>query len=82
MEHKVQCKLGYGKDIWSGKSLVWPIESPTNDQIETCKKWCKEHIGSNGWNYYGKYRKIPCQFRFKQREDLLAFKLVFFGLLE
>jgi hypothetical protein len=48
---------------------------PEHKYVEALKVWCKECIGSNGWNYYGMYRKVPCEFRFKKPEDLLAFKL-------
>lgn len=50
---------------------------PTAIAINACKEWCKNVIGTNGWNYYGMYRKIPFEFRFKREEDLLAFKLIF-----
>jgi hypothetical protein len=48
----------------------------TDKEVEAYKEWCKERVGANEWNYYGKYRKKPCEFRFKREEDLLAFKLV------
>ena len=50
---------------------------PPDGILEEYKEWCKERVGVNGWNYYGKYRRIPCEFRFKRGEDLVAFKLVF-----
>lgn len=59
---------------------AWPPISPTQAQLDIYKDWCKENVGTNGWNYYGIYRKVPCEFRFKRSEDLLAFKLKF-GLL-
>lgn len=49
----------------------------SDQEIEVYKEWCKERIGANGWNYYGKHKVVPCEFRFKREEDLLAFKLVF-----
>lgn len=39
------------------------------------RTWCRERIGANGWAYYGQYRKIPFEFRFRREEDLLAFRL-------
>ncbi|HEY6436120.1 MAG TPA: hypothetical protein VIY47_05995 [Ignavibacteriaceae bacterium] len=56
---------------------VWPPIYPDQKLIDELKRWCKETIGTNGWNYYGMYRKIPFEFRFKRSEDLLAFKLTF-----
>lgn len=50
---------------------------PPDGVLEEYKEWCKERVGANGWNYYGKYRKQPCEFRFKRGEDLVAFKLTF-----
>lgn len=72
MKHKVQ--LPFTTEIgWAQQ----PIVIYTDDKIiEKYKEWCKERVGVNGWNYYGKYRKKPCEFRFKREEDLLAFRLV------
>jgi len=76
MKHKIVLPAGYTKNYWTGKD-EWPAVTPTQERINECKKWCKENIGNNGWNYYGQYRKIPFEFRFKRSEDLLAFKLKF-----
>lgn len=48
-----------------------------NKLLNEYKQWCKEKVGANGWNYFGQYRNIPYEFRFKKAEDLLAFKLTF-----
>jgi hypothetical protein len=45
--------------------------------LETYKNWCKECVGADNWNYYGMHKKVPCEFRFKKSEDLLAFKMKF-----
>jgi hypothetical protein len=45
--------------------------------IESYKDWCKEYVGANNWNYYGEHKIVPCEFRFKKSEDLLAFKIRF-----
>lgn len=45
--------------------------------IEDYKKWCKENVGPNRWNYYGVYKRVPWVFIFKTPEDLLAFRLTF-----
>lgn len=55
----------------------YPPVGPTKVEIDEMKKWCRENVGDNRWNYYGAYRKVPCMFRFKEEEDLLAFKLRF-----
>lgn len=46
-------------------------------KLREYKNWCKEFVGANNWNYYGPYKKTPCEFRFKKPEDALAFKLKF-----
>ena len=48
---------------------------PDYDYVNSLKKWCKEFLGQDQWNYYGRYHNPPCQFTFKRSEDLLAFKL-------
>jgi hypothetical protein len=53
------------------------VIKPDWKEIEVYKNWCKEHVGANNWNYYGEYRTIQYEFRFKNSEDLLAFKLRF-----
>lgn len=58
--------------------MPWREEQTQRFKILTSmKEWCKEYIGSNGWNYYGAYRQIPYEFRFKDEADMLAFKLTF-----
>lgn len=76
MKNKVALKVQWTKNSWSGKEQ-WPPVWPTQPQLEEYKEWCKRNVGPNGWNYFGFYRKIPCEFRFKKSEDLLAFKLAF-----
>lgn len=74
MKYKVQLPSTTEKRGWSQQ----PITIYADDKlIDVYKEWCKERVGVNNWNYYGKYRKVPCEFRFKREEDLLAFKLVF-----
>jgi len=54
------------------------ITYPTDEHIIEMKKWCKANTGRDQWNYYdGWCRDHPYQFKFKQSEDLLAFKLKF-----
>lgn len=74
MMHRVQLKITTEKRGWSQQPVI--IFLP-DGVLEEYKEWCKERVGANGWNYYGKYRKIPCEFRFKHGEDLVAFKLTF-----
>ena len=76
MKYRIAFPLVYTKNAWSGKD-EYPIVSPDQAKIKTCKQWCKDRVGTNGWNYYGQYRKIPYEFRFKNAEDFLAFKLTF-----
>lgn len=61
----------------SWKPVPDPTLAPAPEYLQELKDWCKTNVGVNGWNYYGCYRKIPYEFRFKQPEDLLAFKLRF-----
>jgi hypothetical protein len=74
MKHSIQLPNTTEKRGWSQQPIT--IFAADKD-IETYKEWCKDRVGANGWNYYGKYRKKPCEFRFKRQEDLLAFKIVF-----
>jgi len=76
MKHRVQLPsiTEIDKNWWTPREIT---VFQTDKEIETYKEWCKERVGVNGWNYYGKHRKVPCEFRFKRSEDLLAFKLVF-----
>lgn len=76
LTHRITLPTRYGQNWWTGKD-VWPAVEPTQAQLDECKDWCRKNIGTNGWNYYGQYRKIPFEFRFKRTEDLLAFKLKF-----
>lgn len=46
-------------------------------KLEEYKDWCKKHVGTDNWNYYGPHKKVPCEFRFKRGEDALAFKIMF-----
>lgn len=45
--------------------------------IGQCKRWCKEKVGANNWNYFGEFRKVPFEFRFRRAEDALAFRISF-----
>lgn len=76
LRHRVVLPVKWSKHPWTYQDQ-WPPIWPTPDQLEELKTWCKTNIGPNGWNYYGYYRKVPCEFRFKRPEDLLAFKLTF-----
>jgi hypothetical protein len=73
MKHKIQLPSTIEKRGWSQQPITI---YPPDGILEEYKEWCKERVGANGWNYYGKYRKRPCEFRFKREEDLLAFRLV------
>lgn len=78
MQYKVRLPIKrVEKYKWGTNSTMTIAEYPTDAQIEIYKQWCKTHIGSNKWNYYGKYRKVPCEFRFKEEQDAVAFKLTF-----
>lgn len=74
MKYSVQIPSWIEKRGWSQLPVTIYVD---DKKIESYKTWCKEQVGADGWNYYGKYRKVPCEFRFKRGEDLLAFKLVF-----
>ena len=76
MVHRVAVKIVWTKNPWIDR-WEWPPVYPTLVQLEGYKQWCKDRVGTNGWNYYGYYRKVPCEFRFKRSEDLVAFKLTF-----
>ena len=69
MKYRIQLRCGHAG--------LPRITHPTVQIVNTCKDWCKETLGTGGWNYYGMYRKIPFEFRFKRAEDMLAFKLIF-----
>lgn len=74
--YRVQLPLVWTRDMWTNTE-IWPIVSPSFDELELKKQWCKDVVGANGWNYYGVHKKVMCEFRFKREEDLLAFKLRF-----
>ncbi len=76
IQNRIALKVEWAKGSYFIRD-VWPIVTPTHKEIEVYKNWCKENIGANNWNYYGLYRQIPCEFRFKLPEDLLAFRLTF-----
>lgn len=78
--YRLALPVRFTKNAWSGANQ-WPPIYPTQEQLDEYKEWCKTQVGANKWNYYGIYRKIPCEFRFKCGEDMLAFKLRF-GLYE
>lgn len=78
MQYKIQLPSRTEKRGWSQQPITIYVDWKT---IESYKEWCKERVGANNWNYYGEHKKVPCEFRFKRREDLVAFKLVF-GLYE
>lgn len=65
----------------SNKTENWGIPICKRHDLQSMHNWCRERLGTNRWNYYGKYRKIPFEFRFKSAEDFLAFKMTF-GLHE
>lgn len=74
MQYRIQLPITREKRGWSQEYItIYP--PPT--KIDECKEWCKATVGINGWNYYGIYRKIPCEFRFKRGEDAVAFRLRF-----
>jgi hypothetical protein len=70
--HRIQLPLKYEKYGWNQIERMVPYEQ---SYIDDLKEWCRVRIGDNKWNYYGMYRKVPYEFRFKRSEDLLAFKL-------
>ncbi len=76
LTYRVALPVKWTKNSWTNKD-EWPPVWPTVQQLEDLKNWCKKNVGVNGWNYYGYYRQVPCEFRFKRPEDLLAFKLTF-----
>ncbi len=77
MRYKIQLPISYKEEYaYSGKKMLL-TEFPPDAQIEKYKQWCREKIGTNKWNYYGKYRKVPCEFRFKDAGDAVAFRLTF-----
>jgi hypothetical protein len=76
LQNRIALNVKWSKNSWTDKDQ-WPPVWPSQAHIDEYKTWCKSNIGTNGWNYYGYYRKIPCEFRFKRSEDLLAFKLTF-----
>lgn len=77
MKFKVQLPAGFTIEYnWRGAPKKVPVY-PEYNIVEDYKEWCKERVGTNGWNYYGQHKKRPCEFRFKREEDLLAFKLRF-----
>lgn len=77
LQNRIALNPKYSKVV-GGHYSHWPVLIwPPNKDVDEYKVWCKEHIGTNGWNYYGQYRKIPFEFRFKRSEDLLAFRLTF-----
>jgi hypothetical protein len=61
------------RNYFSGK--VWV--HPNHKRIHELKEWCKEYVGQNNWCYYGHEKKNPHEFRFRNGEDLLAFKFKF-----
>ena len=76
MKHRIQLRTEWTRHPYNSNP-VWPVVIPKQTLLDSCKTWCKNVIGTNGWNYYGQYRKIPFEFRFKREEDLVAFKLKF-----
>lgn len=76
MKYKLHLPIKWTKNAWSGLDQ-WPMVSPIIEDLEKYKVWCKENVGVNNWNFYGMYRKIPCELRFRYQVDLLAFMLTF-----
>ena len=76
LTYRVVLPVKWTKNTWNDTDM-WPPVWPTQAMLDELKDWCKTNIGTNGWNYYGYYRKVPCEFRFKRPEDLVAFKLRF-----
>lgn len=75
MTYRYNLKPVFTKDSYG--NMKWDPDWPTQKDVNAIKEWCKVHVGANGWNYFGQYRKIPFEFRFKRGEDMLAFKLTF-----
>jgi hypothetical protein len=46
-------------------------------RLNAMQKWCKENVAQDDWNYYGMYKDIPFEFKFRNGEDFLAFKFRF-----
>jgi len=76
LDHRIVLKVELPKD-YLGRTIAWPVLSPTYVEVDRYKEWCKENVGANGWQYYGEYKKTPYEFRFRHSEDLLAFRLTF-----
>jgi len=74
--HRIVLKATLPTDIY-GRTLAWPVLTPSHKDIDRYMKWCKEVVGANNWQYYGEYKKTPFEFRFRHSEDLLAFRLTF-----
>ena len=75
MRYRIQLPVKRERHAWVPGTYIDVY--PPEEQINRCKEWCKTVIGNNRWNYYGVFKKVPCEFRFKREEDLVAFKLVF-----
>jgi hypothetical protein len=76
IRYKIQLPLVWTKHPWFEKTC-WPPISPTFEDVEKMKSWCKSNVGTDCWNYYGVHKKVPCEFIFDHEEDLLAFRLTF-----
>jgi hypothetical protein len=76
LDHRIVLKAVLPTDMW-GRTIAWPVVSPSPREIDAYMKWCKEKVGADNWQYYGEYKKIPFEFRFRRSEDLLAFRLTF-----
>ena len=78
MMHRIQIPNNLTEYWDSQRAYYNPVGLyPHHNTIEQYKRWCKERVGANGWNYFGQYRQVPFEFRFKRPEDLLAFKITF-----
>ena len=75
MRHKIIIPITYQLNPNGWAQQKWVPIYPEQKYIDSLKAWCREYIGVNQWNYFGQYRKVPFEFRFKRSEDLLAFKL-------
>lgn len=73
-------RVSVAKHIITDDLPVWiqhTSDTINDERLNAYRQWCKKNIGKNGWNYFGRYRKVPCEFRFRREEDLLAFRLTF-----
>lgn len=70
--HPLNYYSGKATHLWS-----YEVSAYNNNLAAEYRKWCQENVGGDRWNYFGEFRKIPFEFKFKEEQDLLAFKIRF-----